>query len=104
MHSYLLKELLDDTCLKIDEYVILNKKSLHLKLQLRESIYFYIISGCATVYEFDDELNLINTSILAPGQLLKINTKETRTALIESLGSLDEDAKFLKIKRKCNVE
>jgi hypothetical protein len=75
-----------------------------MKLQLGEVVYFYIVSGCTIIYEFDSELNSIGTSILAPGQLLKIDTKRSKTTLIESIGSFDEDMKFLKIKRKNNVE
>ena len=104
MNNCLLKELLDDICLKVEECVILNNKSLHLRLETNEPIYFYIISGCATIYELDHGLNISKTSILAPGQILKINIKETKTALIEPLGSFDADTKFLKIKRKCNAE
>jgi len=104
MHNYLSKSLLDDNDLKIDECVILGSKSFHMKLQPEEgTIGLYVVSGCATVYEFDINLVIIDTSIVAPGQLLRLNAAKTKTILIESLGSFDEDVKFLKIERKLHA-
>ena len=63
MHNYLSKSLLDDNDLKIDECVILGSKSFHMKLQPEEgTIGLYVVSGCATVYEFD--INLVITIVI----------------------------------------
>ena len=103
MHNYLSKSLLDDD-LKIVECVILGSKSLHMKLEPEGGIVcLYVVSGCATVYEFDITLTIIDTSIMAPGQLLRLDSTTTKTILIESLGSFDEDVKFLKIERKLHA-
>jgi len=103
MHSHLIKELFDDVCVKVEECVILSSKSVHISLKPEETIYFYIVSGWATMYELDSQLNITTTSTLAPGQILKVDPKEIKTVLIEALGSFDEDTKILNIKRKFNA-
>ena len=104
MHNCLSKRLFSDKDFRVSECVILGDKSFHMKFQTNnEDIYFYIVSGCVTIYEFDIELIILNTSTIAPGQLLKVSTQKIKTILIESLGSFDEDVKFLKIERKLHV-
>ncbi len=81
---------------EVCEYVLKNNKSIHLSFS-DETVCFYMVSGCVALYQLDQSLNIIDNDTLASGQFLKLNMNLIKSVLVESIGSFDEDAKFLKI-------
>lgn len=101
MTDYIVKYLNENEFVSLEEIVIKKGRTLHLRPPPPLITMFYCVSGACVLHVLDKELHMVETTSLVPGETYK-PPKSSKTFLIESLNTPDQDLKFLKITTRIN--
>lgn len=97
MNDYILKELVSlNNGSSVEEIVLPKNKTLHLKVTANINVFLYCVYSAAIIYPLDDSLTLIDTIPIVSGEIYTL-PNNTKTFLLESLNTSDQDLKILKI-------